>query len=243
MKGQGFTKNNSIKIQRLMNKCARIILDEKRTTSTETLMDLMGWLPLNQLVAYSRMILMLKMILSNKPRKIVERILRKPHEGGANTRNKEWLKVPKCTLDTSRVAFATQTVKLLNAWMKEEKSLYDSTGRMKSMTVLKRKVKDWVRRVVPTKPNSEGGGRKQIRERGEGERRKETPEIENEGERRSDIRNYFKPIKEQRDSGYERGDIRNFFRLRGAIETDERDRGERGSQEMNGRGRPPERRR
>ena len=55
--------------------------------------------------------------------------------------------------------------------------------------------------------------------------------------------NYFKPIKERRDNGYERGDIRNFFNSRGSIDTEERVREERGSQKMNGRGRPPERRR
>ena len=39
VKGQGFTKDNSITIQRLMNKGARMILDEKRSTSTEKLME------------------------------------------------------------------------------------------------------------------------------------------------------------------------------------------------------------
>ena len=66
----GLTSKDILKLQRLLNKCARMILDKGRRTRTRELMTGCGWLYIKELIKFHSAVQVYKIINFKKPRNL-----------------------------------------------------------------------------------------------------------------------------------------------------------------------------
>ena len=146
------TKEESYKLQVLQNKVSRLLLPKheqevcrmrRQNISTTDLMTRTNVLSVHQLGAYTSILLMKKILESQRPYQLAKKL--SSFVVNSNTRTGSYFRVPNLSLSISREGFMYKTMKLYNmlpTFIREETNL----------RAFKREVKSWVNANVATKP-------------------------------------------------------------------------------------------
>ena len=146
-RSMSFTKEDNRRLQVLQNKTLRLRSKLGRDTPTSMLLSSTSELSVHQLTAFHTLMLIFKVVTSQKPRYLAERLqLRKPIEGQVfNHRLLNTIRVPNVQLSASKSAFFVRGASLWNML-----PLVMRSG-MKLVT-FKKELRKWILEQIPIKP-------------------------------------------------------------------------------------------
>ena len=137
-----FTRGDSMMLQKTLNSLARVVTGKGKRTSTKELMSGLGILPLNQQAAYVRIMFVLKVQSTQKPKSLASCL--EFEEGEGRTRSQRQVKTPRYKTRIAMDSLLFQGSQLANRWAKDQ-------DRVLTKEETKSEVKVWVKANIPEK--------------------------------------------------------------------------------------------
>ena len=141
----GITKQDCNKLQVLQNTVMRLALTEKERVSTEELLRRTQSLSIQQIIAFHTLVTIHKVLISNKPTYLAERLPLVDQERALRSNSSHLIAFPNYRLDVGRAGFVYRGGRLFN-------SLPKILREEKNPTSFKNKVREWVTKNVVIRP-------------------------------------------------------------------------------------------
>ena len=136
-----YTKSDNQRLQSLQRQAALLLQPaDAFHISTKNLLDDTGWLSVHQLVAYTTLCLIIKIVQAKKPNNLSHQLsMAKPSRTSENS-----LQIPRCGLNISLEGFNNQANRMYN-------QLPDSIKLQDNRAKLKKELKIWIMANVSLK--------------------------------------------------------------------------------------------
>ena len=164
------SKKDLLALQVILNRLARLLTGEGKRVSTKLLMEKAGLLSVQQEIAKSRMMMILDMMFSGKPKMLADMIRIESWEHV--TRNMDQVKQPNYRLSLSKSSVLYQGCSLVNRWGRAQ-------TKTMSKSLVKIEIKKWIKEEIPTKPVLDNANSRRTRRQTRREQQREAVQVQN----------------------------------------------------------------